>query len=278
MNWSQRIWISLVVFHTLVYSFQKKSFASIIPTSLKATFTHSTHFCSSSSSEFDASATSLSESRIHNLRLFQELATRGLELFKNRDLKASIQCLQEASSYNSTQPNAQLGIFLYCDERYEEAIEQLDADIKKIELSKSFKATDLRIWRSASLNKLGRIEDSIATLDLLNVAVPEAKEDRILMNYTLSFFGREKPLEQMINFIEAVSDNDFTGRKFYGNFYLGLFYDSIGEYDMAELFLSFPCKSRKFSDKDMWFHLPRLLFDRRFNEKNLISEKDDIPS
>jgi len=223
---------------------------------------------SSLSDLFDTSiATSLSESRIHNLQLFQEYASKGLELFKKRDLKGSIQCLQDASAFNATQPNAQLGIFLYLDERYEEAAAQLDSDIKKIESSKSFKATDLRIWRSACLNKLGKVEESITSLDLLNIAVPEAKEDRILMNYTLQFFGRQKTLDEMIQFIEAVSDNDFTGRKFYGNFYLGLFYDSIGERDMSALFLSFPCKSRKFSDKDMWFHLPRIFFDCRFTSK-----------
>jgi hypothetical protein len=206
----------------------------------------------------------LKESDDYNSKLFLEHARRGLDQFKSRDLKSSISSLQRAREVNSTQPLGQLGIFLYIDEQYESAASQLSSDAKKVEEGKQYKATDYRIWWSACLRKQGKLRDAIDCLDLNNVAVPDFIEERLLMNYTLSFFAEKKNLDEMMLFIGNADEKDFTGRNFFGNFYLGLYYDSIGNTDLAQLFLSLPARSRKFNPNDMWYHLPRVYFEKRF--------------
>lgn len=79
----------------------------------------------------------------------------------------------------------------------------------------------------------------------------------------------------MIDFIDRADEKDISGRIFYGNFYLGLYFDSICEltkddsdFDgVAERFLRVPAHSRKYREDDMWFHLPRILYDKRFISK-----------
>ena len=70
-----------------------------------------------------------------------------------------------------------------------------------------------------------------------------------------------------IGYIDEPKD-DFTGRHFYGNFYLGLYYDSINNIELSQTFLHIPCNSMKYKENDMWFHLPRVLYDRRFNRQD----------
>lgn len=68
------------------------------------------------------------------------------------------------------------------------------------------------------------------------------------------------------------------GAIFYGNFYLGLYFDSIGTHafsvtlyaytvtgdsGLAQAFLRFPFESARYPPSDMWYHLPRALFRMR---------------
>lgn len=69
-------------------------------------------------------------------------------------------CFDEASSVDPLQPLMQRGILLYCSERYEEASKQLAKDIFILEKARIFKASDLRLWYSASCNKLGLPEEA----------------------------------------------------------------------------------------------------------------------
>ena len=64
-------------------------------------------------------------------------------------------------------------------------------------------------------------------------------------------------------FIGKPDQEDFEGNSFYGNFYLGLYFDSIGNDYFANTFLSIPAQSRKYSDSDMWFHVPKMLCKER---------------
>lgn len=83
---------------------------------------------------------------------------------------------------------------------------------------------------------------------------------------------------------DAVDDNlmdqvyekykDVDGSYFYGNFYTALYYDSIQEEDMMKAFLEYPANSNRYPPTDLWFHLPRILYDTRSVQKN--KEKDEI--
>jgi len=46
---------------------------------------------------------------------------------------------------------------------------------------------------------------------------------------------------------------------FFGNFFLGLFFDATGNREMARSMLAFPRDSRRFPEADMWYHVPRAL-------------------
>lgn len=52
------------------------------------------------------------------------------------------------------------------------------------------------------------------------------------------------------------------GVKFYGNFYLGLYFDSMNDTEAAKHFLSYPATSNRYPNLDMWYHVPRLLYAR----------------
>jgi tetratricopeptide (TPR) repeat protein len=197
------------------------------------------------------------------LRYFREYAKRGLKRFRDRNIEGCLADFDRAANANSSQPLAQRGIALYCAGRYEDASLQLERDIKIIEGSKTFKASDLRIWHSASLNKLGRKEDAVRALDHLGLDTPGLIEKRFIINCTLSFYANEMPLDDMMEAIGSADERDIFGFRFFGNFFLGLYYDSIGEADLARVFLSFPRDSTRYPDRDMWYHVPRFLYTLR---------------
>lgn len=58
-------------------------------------------------------------------------------------------------------------------------------------------------------------------------------EERFLLNSTLSFFAGQKTTEDMLELIGASDERDVMGARFFGNFYLGLYYDSIGSLTIA---------------------------------------------
>jgi tetratricopeptide (TPR) repeat protein len=197
------------------------------------------------------------------LRYFREYAKRGLKRFRDRNIEGCLADFDRAANANSSQPLVQRGIALYCAGRYEDASLQLEKDIAMIEGSKAFKASDLRIWNSASLNKLGRKEDAIRALDHTYLTTTGLVEKRFIINCTMSFYANEMPLDDMMEVIGSTDERDVFGFRFFGNFYLGLYYDSIGEPDLARVFLSFPRDSTRYPDKDMWYHLPRFLYTLR---------------
>lgn len=199
-----------------------------------------------------------------SMRYFREYAKRGLQRFMDHDLDGAVKDFQRAAMANSTQPLSQLGIFLYCAGKYSDAEVQLELDIQKIESLKFFKATDLRLWRCASLNKLGRVDDAKRALDNSYLTSTGLVEHRPLMNMTLQFYGGELQVEELLDFIGTADEKDFSGTSFFGNFYLGLYFDSIGDMDMSRTFLSIPKNSNRYPTRDVWFHLPRVLYEQRF--------------
>jgi hypothetical protein len=197
------------------------------------------------------------------LRYFREYAKRGLKRFRDRDIVGCLSDFDRAANANSSQPLVQRGIALYCAGHFQNASLQLERDIAIIEGSKTFKASDLRIWLSASLNKLGRKEDAVKALDHSYLATSGLAEQRFIINCTLSFYAGEMPLDDLLGIIGETDERDVFGFRFFGNFYLGLYYDSIGEFDLARVFLSFPKDSNRYPDRDMWYHVPRYLYTLR---------------
>ena len=197
------------------------------------------------------------------LRYFREYAKRGIKRFRDRDIEGSILDFNRAADANSSQPLIQRGIVLYCAGHYQNASLQLERDIGILEGSKTFKASDLRIWLSASLNKQGRKADAIKALDHSYTSTTGLTEQRFIINSTLSFYAGETSLDDMMNIIGDTDERDVFGFRFFGNFYLGLYYDSVGEADLARVFLSFPRDSTRYPDRDMWYHVPRYLYTLR---------------
>jgi len=229
----------------------------------KSEETYNDHF----ENEFDVLA--------DGMRYFREYARRGLQRFQERDLDGAIKDMQRAAKANSTQPLSQLGIFLYCAGNYAQAELQLASDIEKIEAAKMFKATDLRLWRCASLNKLEKFSEAKMALDNSILTTTGLVEYRPLMNTTLNFFAGESPVEDLLDMIGTADEKDFSGNNFFGNFFLGLYYDSVGDMDMARVFLSLSKNSNRYPEKDMWYHLPRVLYEQRFGSSS-DENSDDV--
>jgi len=205
-----------------------------------------------------------------SLRKFHFSAKKGLELFKRGDIVAAVSEFDTAISFNSSQPLVQRGIALYCLGRYKDAATQLKRDIERVESSKSYKASDLRLWLSACLNHLGEAKAAVDILELNSYSHQEGSsmiETSSIMKSLQQFFAKEKPLEQLLDEIGANGDEnelgkDVQSKHFYGNFYMGLFYESTGENEMAKALLGIPASSSKYSETDMWFHVPRFLLNR----------------
>ena len=197
------------------------------------------------------------------LRYFREYAKRGMDRFMQNDLDGSILDFDRAMKSNSSQPLIQRGIALYCAGQYQNASQQLLKDIAILEGSKLFKASDLRIWLSATYNKLGQNENAVKALDHTSLTTTGLIEQRYVINCTMEFYAGEKTIEDMLSIIDDADERDVFGLRFFGNFYLGLYYDSVGDYDLAKTFMSFTRQSNRYPDKDMWYHLPRVLFSVR---------------
>ena len=190
----------------------------------------------------------------------------GLNHFKKGNILGSIESFDEAQSLNTLkkrQPIPQRGIILYIAGMYSEAQIQLLEDIILIEKAKLNKASDLRLWRAACFNKLNMTKNSIEALDIDNIEENGLSEDDYLLNCTLNFFAGRKSLEDMIELLGNDDSKQITSRSFFGNFYLGLYYDSIFNQNLATGFLSIPAGSEKFKTDDMWHHVPKVLLSSR---------------
>ena len=201
---------------------------------------------------------------------FKEYAQRGLKAFREtNDVHKALQFFEKAKEMNSgkrPQPFSQRGILLYIAKNFEDAQVQLAQDIGLIEEAKIFKATDLRLWRSACLHKLGRKEEAITCLDVENEDPSGLIEDKYLMIQLLNFYAGKKTLEEMIECIgttENTDGNDLVRTSFFGNFYLGLYFDATDNEYFGQAFLSICAASEKYPKNDMWYHLPRVFVKER---------------
>jgi len=199
----------------------------------------------------------------YGLRYYREYAKRGIQRFMDRNLMGALDDFDRAIQSNNSQPLIQRGITLYLLDRYAEAANQFRKDIELIEKPMMFKASDLRLWLSACMNKLGQLEEGQNVLEVLVPSPSGLDEKRFLMNSTLHFFSGQKRIEDMLEIIGAADEKDTFGLRFFGNFYLALYYDSIGDEGLAKAFLSVPCSSEKYPKRDMWYHLPRLFASQR---------------
>jgi len=200
---------------------------------------------------------------LEGLRYFREYARRGMERFMKGDLAGCLADFDRAVASNSSQPLIQRGIALYIAGHYQNASLQLAKDVEALESSKLFKASDVRIWLSAAYNKLGLRDKAVRAVDNTYLTNTGLVEQRYIINATLDFYAGAKPLEDMLSIIDAVDDKDVFGIRFFGNFYLGLYFDSVGEHDLAKTFLAFTRESKRYPDRDMWYHVPRMLHTTR---------------
>ncbi len=210
------------------------------------------------------------------LRYFREYANRGLRRFTQGNVQGALSDFKRAAASNSSQPLLQLGVVLYCLGDFAAAEEQLHSDIQKLEAVKTFKACDMRLWRSASLNKLGRPAEALNALDVANSLGLDLSAQGYFMNTTLGFFAHSAPMEHMRDMIEQCEERDPNGRAYFGSFYVGLYLDSVGQAQLAESFLRIPATSHRYDDSDMWHHVPRVLYANRFGD--IVSRSGDDES
>ena len=197
------------------------------------------------------------------LRYFREYARRGLDRFMQGDLAGCLADFDRAAAANATQPLIQRGIALYIAGHYLNASLQLTKDVELLENTKLFKASDVRIWLSAAYNKLGMREHAVRAVDHTDLTSTGLVEQRYIINSTLAFYAGDKPLEEMLAIVDEADAKDVFGVRFFGNFYLGLYFDSVGEEDLARTFLAFTRGSKRYPDRDMWYHVPRMLHTTR---------------
>lgn len=199
-----------------------------------------------------------------SLQYFREYVKRAINRFQNGDLENALKDMDRAKAMNTTQILPQRGIMLYINSNYSEAIIQLLNDISKFEEMKLYKASELRIWCSACYNKLNQSDNAIRILDLDHQCGIPTITQSILINNTLSFYAQTLSLEDLLEQIGQVDEKDIYGLRYYGNFYLGLYYDSINEPGLSQAFLMIPNESNRYDKRDMWYHVPRMLYKRRF--------------
>jgi hypothetical protein len=202
-----------------------------------------------------------------SIKYFREYAKRGLKRFLEGNIEGCLLDMDRAIKYNTTQPLQQRGIILYCVGNYSEAAIQLKLDIKKIEATQLLKASELRLWHSACLYKLDRVNEAKEALDIDNTLNLPVKTQSYLINTTLSFFFGSTPIEDMLEFIGNSDKEDNDQFRFFGNFYIGLYYDSIGDKSFSQMFLSLSKQSNRYPKRDMWYQVPRILYLNRFGEE-----------
>ncbi len=101
-----------------------------------------------------------------------------------------------------------------------------------------FKATDVRIWLSSALYRIGKSEQAIEALDMDS----DLKEHRYMMNKLLLLYAGKISLDEMLEVLGSADNGnrDLLGDQFYGSFYLGLYFDSQNEQDLCRAFLDVP--------------------------------------
>ena len=91
-------------------------------------------------------------------------------------------------------------------------------------------------------------------------------EDKYLMVQLLNFYADKKTLEETmesIGLVENTDIKDLIKTSFYGNFYLGLYFDATENEYFAPTFMSMCASSEKYPSNDMWYHLPRVFMKER---------------
>ena len=192
------------------------------------------------------------------LREFRANAGAGVQGMIDGDLNKALDSFDAAKNANGTQLLLQRGMTLFLLEEYENAASQFAEDVNLMENKnlKLFKATDARLWWSASLRALNREAEAKDALDIYN---DELEESRYLMQVLLRYYHGDVPLEELMQVVGDTDDRDVLGNSYYGNFYLALYLTATGEKDMAKAFLDLVCDSGNLDDKDLWRHLPSLL-------------------
>lgn len=207
-----------------------------------------------------------------SLRTFRDEARKGIEYVTTGRVEDALVAFDRANRANSSQALPQRGILLYCIGDFENAQSQLGRDIAILEKPKFQKIIELRIWRSACLFRLGKKDEALKVLDIANTVNLPCDKHSLVMNYTAQFFAGERPIEDILEFFGNDDEKDVMGRRYYGNMYLGLYFDAVGEKDLAQAFLAIPAQSSRYGETDMWYHIPRIFYRNRYPEDDQQSD------
>jgi len=120
------------------------------------------------------------------LRSCRDEMQGGMDQFMAGDLEGSLVRFNNAQRFNSSQPMIQRAVTLYCAGNYLAAEELFRADVAKVKNMGISKAMDLRLWRAASLYKLGRGEEAPGVLDAHSTDPRKLKEYRAVFKRCLS--------------------------------------------------------------------------------------------
>ncbi len=123
-------------------------------------------------------------------------------------------------------------------------------------------ATEEGIWRAAALYRLHGPERARALIPVS----PYGLEKRPLLRAVHALFRGEVEAEAVAALVDGAKGHPYSSYELYGNFYLGLYHDAVGDGAAALEAVGRASRSSKAREEDVMFHFPRLHLTLRERE------------
>ncbi|TFJ82857.1 hypothetical protein NSK_005864 [Nannochloropsis salina CCMP1776] len=206
----------------------------------------------------------------------------GLEGIKAHDPAVALTAFEQAAALdNETSLVWHHGAMLYYNQKYPEALEQLDRAIDRYETLYEQVATEERVWRAAVLSRYHGRETGLAKIRS-SPPSPYGTETRRLMGAVLGLFEGRVEEEEVLAMVEEArvrreggkgQEGDEGGREggreggdsnpygnydLYGFFYIGLYRDACGLAGPARAAMEQATRAPRARQDDVMYHFPRL--------------------
>ncbi|EWM21687.1 hypothetical protein Naga_101740g1 [Nannochloropsis gaditana] len=146
---------------------------------------------------------------------------------------------------------------LYYNQKYPEALEQLDRAIDRYETLYEQVATEERVWRAAVLSRYHGRETGLAKIRS-SPPSPYGTETRRLMGAVLDLFEGRVEEEEVLAMVEEARSNPYGNYDLYGFFYIGLYRDACGLAGPARAAMEQATRALRARQDDVMYHFPRL--------------------
>uniref|UniRef100_A0A7S2Y0Z0 Uncharacterized protein n=1 Tax=Fibrocapsa japonica TaxID=94617 RepID=A0A7S2Y0Z0_9STRA len=141
------------------------------------------------------------------------------------------------------------GVLLFLTGKYEDALKQFNRDKELWETRFEDSGTEEAIWILACMKRMGMevTPDKVPRLEL--------EENRVVFNAMYKLFAGEDSEAQVI---EAVKVKQGTSLEYLGQYYLGLWHESLGNVEQAKAYYQ-NCFENPGLDKnqDIWYYITK---------------------